>query len=463
MTQPHDRSAHEAPGTGASVEAPNELEWAAAPLPALIHLAWPIVVSMLSMSVMTLVDTLMVSTLGSWALAGVGLGGIIQFIVICFPMGVLGGVKILAAQSIGAGRPEKVKIILGAGIALAVILAACSATVAYFAAALLPRVSATEATGDAAMVYLRIGAIGALPILVRVAVEQARLAIGDSRSPMRVNVFANVCNITLNYWFIFVLEMGVPGAACATLIANVIGCLAMLWVQAEDGFVFRDFARDQIASVWRLGFPSGLQMALEMGAFAAMVVLLTNLSELDGAANQIAIQVLHFGFLPCLAIGQAASILAGQAVGAGRREWVRGIAMQAMIPACAYALLAAITFLLAGEWIASHFTDDPALLELTTRLLYIAAVFQLADAVNIVSRSVLQGTGDVRFCAWMGITLSWMLTPPLTWLFAYHYGLGALGGWSALCFELFIATAIFSSRVRGNRWHAAADRTVAEL
>jgi MATE family multidrug resistance protein len=432
-------------------------------LPALIRLALPIVISMLSMSVMTLVDTLMVSSLGSWALAGVGLGGILHFIVICFPIGVLGGVKILAAQSIGSGRPEKVKLILGAGLALAVVMATCSATIAYFTASLLPRVSATVATGDAAMTYLRIGAIGALPILVRVAVEQARLAIGDSRSPMRVNIFANVCNVALNYWFIFVLEMGVTGAASATLIANVIGCAVMLWVQSGEGFAFRGYGSNQIASVWNLGYPSGLQMALEMGAFATMVVLLTNLSELDGAANQIAIQVLHFGFLPCLAIGQAASVLAGQAVGAGRREWVRGIAMQAMIPACTYALLAGITFFLAGEWIAAHFTDDPALIELTTRLLYIAAVFQLADAVNIVSRSVLQGTGDVRFCAWMGITLAWMLTPPLTWLLAYHYGLGAIGGWLGFCFELFIATAIFASRVRGTRWHAAADRSLARL
>ena len=107
--------------------------------------------------------------------------------------------------------------------------------------------------------------------------------------------------------------------------------------------------------------------------------------------------------------------------------------------------------------------DDPALLELTTQLLYVAAVFQLADAANIVSRSVLQGTGDVRFCAWMGISLAWMLTPPLTWLLAYHLGLGALGGWLGLCFELFVATAIFVTRVRGTRWHAAADRTAAEL
>ena len=92
------------------------LAWTRNPLPALLHLAWPIVVSMLSASLMTLVDTLMVSRLGTWALAGVGLGGVVGFILVCFPMGVLGGVKILASQSIGAGRPEQVKTFLGADL-----------------------------------------------------------------------------------------------------------------------------------------------------------------------------------------------------------------------------------------------------------------------------------------------------------------------------------------------------------
>jgi len=462
VTQPIQRAEDARPPAIAAAPSP-ALAWADHPFEALLRLAWPIVISMLSMSVMTLVDTLMVSTLGSWALAGVGLGGVVHFILICFPMGVLGGVKILASQALGAGRGGTVKRVLTAGLALAVAMAVCTTAMAFFGARLLPAVSATVATGEAALTYLQIGAFSIPTILVRIAVEQARLAIGDSRSPMRVNLFSNACNIALNYYFIFVLDQGVAGAAIGTVLASAIGCLAMCWVQAGDGYALRGFRREHVASVWRLGFPSGIQMALEMGAFATMVVLLTNLSELDGAANQIAIQVIHFGFLPCVAIGQAASVLAGQAVGAGRREWVRGIAMRAFVPAVGYAMVAALVFFTAGGWIASHFTDDPELLELTRRLFYVAAIFQIADAVNIVSRSVLQGTGDVRFCAVAGITCAWLLTPPLTWLLAYRGGLGAIGGWTALSLELFIATAIFSTRVRGTGWHAAADRSVAEM
>jgi MATE family multidrug resistance protein len=230
----------------------------------------------------------------------------------------------------------------------------------------------------------------------------------------------------------------------------------------RDGFGVRGVRRHHLVGVWRLGLPSGVQFALEMGSFASMVVMLTNLSELDGAANQIAIQVLHFGFLPCMAIGQAASVMAGQAVGAGRRDLVRSLTTKALIPVLIYASCAMMVFLTFAPFIVSHFTEDPALLQLATRLLYVAAIFQIADGINIVARSVLQGTGDVRFCAWAGIILSWMMTPPLTWLLGYHYGLGALGGWIGLCIDIFVGTTVFWIRVRGTRWYAAADRSLEE-
>jgi MATE family multidrug resistance protein len=280
---------------------------------------------------------------------------------------------------------------------------------------------------------------------------------------MYVNLFANVCNVVLNYYLIFVLDLAVAGAAYATVIANVLGCVAMLAVQARDGIDFRRTRGHHVAGVFRLGLPSGLQFALELGAFAVMVVMLTNLSELDGAANQIAIQVIHFGFLPCVAIGEAASVMAGQAVGAGRRDLVHVVARQALLPSVGYATLMMVVFLLGGGWILVGFTSDPELLVLGRNLLYVAAAFQIADAINIVARSVLRGTGDVRYCARVGIVISWMMTPPSTWLLGYHYGLGALGGWLGLSLEIFAAAGLFWLRLNRNAWHEAADASLREL
>ncbi len=81
-----------------------------------------------------------------------------------------------------------------------------------------------------------------------------------------------------------------------------------------------------------------------------------------------------------------------------------------MIPALAYSGTATAVFAIGGRWLALGFTDDPVLLELTTHLFWIAALFQMIDAVNMVTRGVLRGTGDVRYCAWMGVALSWLMT-----------------------------------------------------
>lgn len=451
------------PDSHAPDAAPNELAWTEAPLPALLTLAWPIILSMLSASVMTLVDTFFVSRLGTWALAGVGLGGIVSFSIVCFPLGSLGAVKILASQAVGAGRGENVGRYLGAGLALASIMTAVAFAVASGVAEIIHHAAASPETGTAAGVYIQIGAFGILPMLVRIAIEQVRLAQGDSRTPMYVALFSNACNVGFNYWFIVVLEMGVAGAAYGTLAANVVGCLAMVFVQALEGFRVTGTRFRDLASIWRLGLPTGLQMLLEMGAFTMMVLMLTNLSDLDGAANQIAIQVIHFGFLPCVAVAEAASIMVGQAVGANRRDLVHVVTRGALLPILGFAGFVAIVFVAAGPWIASQFSVDPELVALTVRLLYVAALFQFADGLSILCRAVLRGTGDVRFCATFGVLISWGLTPPLTWFFGYHLGFGALGGWGGLCLEIIVGATVFWLRLRSNRWHHWADLTRREV
>ena len=120
-------------------------------------------------------------------------------------------------------------------------------------------------------------------------------------------------------------------------------------------------------------------------------------------------------------------------------------------------------FMLLGEPLASLFAKEDGLVDATTSLLVMAALFILADAPNIVSRCVLRGLGDVKVPAMIGIALSWVCTPPLMWLFGYQLGLGALGGWLGLSLEVFLSAAILGHRLLwSDLWvpaaHASRDR-----
>jgi MATE family multidrug resistance protein len=204
--------------------------------------------------------------------------------------------------------------------------------------------------------------------------------------------------------------------------------------------------------------PTGLQFLIEMGSFTLLTVMVSRYSEAHMAAHQITLQVIHFSFLPAVALGEACSVLVGQAVGAMREQLVRRVARLAMWTAGIYAGGWTLVFALAGRAISAGFTDDPELTRLTVQLLAIAAVFQVFDAANIIGRSALRGTGDVRFPAVVGVCLAWLLTPPSMWLLGYQLGLGAIGGWIGLCGELILGAAIFWWRLERENWRAAMTR-----
>src|SRR5262245_22348516 len=129
------------------------LPWERRSFLALLRLSWPITLSTLSYSVMTLVDTLLVGHLGPAALAGVGLGGTGAFGILCFLFGALRGAKTLVSQAVGAGRPKEAGAYLGAAIAFAIAFALLAIGLGQLVAGALRFITATEAAGESAALY----------------------------------------------------------------------------------------------------------------------------------------------------------------------------------------------------------------------------------------------------------------------------------------------------------------------
>ena len=435
------------------------IDWLDRPGRELLRLAWPIAISMVSYSVMTLADTLFVSRLGPWALAAVGFGGTAAFALMCFGMGLLRSVKVLVSQAVGAGRRSDANAYLSAGLLWALALGGTMIALGQLTAELLPQLAASAAAGIGAGRYLAIRMVGAPMVMVYVALREHRYGVGDARSPMVVAVIGNGVNVALDWLFVLELHWGVAGAAWASVIAHCMEALLMLSATRALGYRFERPRVRQLLALLRIGWPTGAQFVLEMGSFAMLSAMLVALSETEMAAHQIALQVIHFTFLPTLAVSEAASVLAGQAVGAGRYGLVHAVSRRALLIALAYAALCTIVLALGATPIAAFFTEDGSLLAKATALLYVAAVFQIFDAANVIARGALRGTGDVQVPAVIGITTAWLLTPPMMWLLGYRLGMGALGGWLGLCGEIILAAVILWWRLAGNGWQMAANRS----
>lgn len=419
-----------------------------ASLPALLKLAWPIVVSMLSVSTMTLTNMLFVSRLGPSAIAAVGLGGVLLFSLWCFPMGLVRAVKILISRAEGAGERHLFPAYTAAALQIATLVGLVVMAIGLIGAPFLASVTQTKESGELAGTFLSTRLLTSVPFLCLVAIQEVRQGQGDSRTAMFTTVLANAVNIALDYVFVIRLGLGVAGAAWASNIALSLEFVVLAaWHCAKNGVPWVKGGRDYRRGIWQLGIPSGIQFGLEVTSFGVLVLILASFSERHAAAHQIGIQVLHFCFLPAMALGEAGSVLIGQAYGAGRGELMGKISRMTLGVAMAYAALCGLVLFFGRRLIVGAFTQDPELYSLALGLFVILPVFQVFDAANVVGRALLRGAGDVRFVAVAGIISAWVCTPPMAYVLGHLMGYGVYGAWVGLSTEVLIVTAVLWYRL----------------
>jgi multidrug resistance protein, MATE family len=440
------------------------LSWIERPGRELLHLAWPITVSMVSFATMTLASTAFVAQIGADELAGVGLAGVVAFALMCFGIGLLRGAKTLVSQAVGADRRDRIPELLGAALATAIGLGAVALVAGQLIAPLLSSLSASPRAGRFAGEYLAIRSLGSPIVLLYAALREARYGQGDSRAPMRASLAGNAVNITLDVILILWLGWGVEGAAVAAICGNVTE-LAVLALAMRPSLRRLAWRRGAVREVWAQGMPNGLQFIMEVGSFLILTLMVARMSAIDAAAQQLVLHLVNVSFLPAHALAEAAAVLVGQAVGANRDGLVFQVARRTLLIGASYSALCGVVYAATAGWIAHAMSaGDAALAERATTLIYVSLAFLVADAANVIARGVLRGASDVRYAAVVGITTSWLTTPPLTWLFGIALGLGVVGGWIGIAIEITVGAALFWRRVLRGGWKpaaAAARRSIA--
>ncbi len=441
----------------------SSLTWTERPGRELLRLAWPITISMVSFSTMTLASTAFVAQIGSDELAGVGLAGVVGFALICFGIGLLRGAKTLVSQAVGAGRKDRIPELLGAALVIAVVLGALATLAGHLIAPLLTALSASPRAGHFAAEYLTIRSLGAPLVLVYASLREASYGVGDSRAPMRASLAGNAVNIALDAILILGLGWGVQGAAIATIAGNITETAMLAWPMRKQlrTVVWRPAAA---RAVWAQGVPNGLQFVMEVGAFLILTVLVARMSAVDGAAHQMVLHLVNVSFLPAHALAESAAVLVGQAVGANKDHLVPSVARRALTIGAGYAALCCILYAILGRSIATAMAaGDTALAERATMLVHVSLAFLVADAANVIARGVLRGASDVRYAAVVGMATSWLTTPPLAYLFGVVAGLGAVGGWIGLAVEIVVGAVLFWLRVWRGGWRPAAAAARREM
>jgi len=442
----------------------NSLPWIERPGRELLRLAWPITVSMVSFSTMTLASTAFVAQVGSAELAAVGLGGIVSFSLLCFAIGLMRATKTLVSQAVGAGRNDRIPELLGSAVLLAVGFGLAATLVGELVAPLLVSLSASPRAGGFAAQYLAIRSIGATLVLVYAALRESSYGVGNTRAPMRASLAANGVNIALDAVLILGLGWGVRGAAVAAIFGNLTE-LAVLALPMREQIRKMTWNRRAVREVWAQGLPNGLQFVMEVGAFLILTIMVARWSAIDAAAHQLVLQLINVSFLPALALGEAAAVMVGQAVGANRDALVLRVANRAVVIGAIYATVGLVLYAILGGQITRAMSGgDVALADRSLTLVHVGLAFLIADAASVIARGVLRGASDVRYAAIVGIATSWALTPPLAYLLGDQLGLGVVGGWVGISAEIIVGASLYWLRVWRGGWRpsaAKARRTMA--
>jgi MATE family, multidrug efflux pump len=423
-------------------------------LRALLTLAIPVILSELGWIAMGLVDTIMVGRLGPGAIGAVGIANAAYYAPALFGIGMLLGLDTLVSQAWGRRDFE----VCHRWLAQAVYLAVVYTPIAMLGIAAVPllfgRFGINPAVAGDAAVYLRLMNLGTLPLLIYAAFRRYLQGVGRVRPVTFALISANLINWAGNWALIYgrlgLPAMGLKGSALSTCLARVYmaGVLVFFAWQHERSRGHPLFAHwpsphwQQLRTLMRLGAPAALQITLEVGAFGVATLMAGRLSEEALAAHQIVLNWASATFMVPLGMSAAAAVAVGHAVGGHDLPRARRAGWLALAAGAGFMALAAIAFVVLPRTLMHIYTADEMVVRVGSRLLLLAACFQIFDGIQTVATGALRGIGDTRRPMLVNLAGYWFFGLPLSYALCFHGGRGVVGIWIGLTLSL-IAIALY--------------------
>lgn len=430
-----------------------------------LFLGLPLVGSHLAQFAVHLVDTIMLGWYGIEALAASVLATSFFFVIFIMGAGFAFAVMPMVAEAAAKDDPVRIRRVTRMGMWLSLIYSAAFLPLMIWSGSVLEALGQDPVLAEGAQQYLRIAGFGLFPSLLIMSLKNYLSALERTAPILLLTVAGVFVNSALNYMFIFgnlgAPELGLRGAALASVLTQVLTLFAMGWYVARasgvrEHTIFVRFWKhdgEALGEVFKLGWPIGLTNLAESGMFSASALIIGIIGTVPLAAHGIALQIAAVTFMVFLGISQAATVRAGNAL--GRRDWdgMANGAWAVFALTMATVLFAMVAFFGFPEVLMSGFIspEEPnkvAILRVGAGLLAIAAVFQLFDAGQVMFLGLLRGVQDTRAPMIIAAISYWIIGIPSSYVIGITLGYGALGVWAGLVIGLAVATVLLGLRWR---------------
>ncbi|NUM32006.1 MAG: MATE family efflux transporter [Bacteroidetes bacterium] len=410
----------------------------------------PIIGGQLSLVLMGMADTVMVGKLGHTSIAATGLSVSIFFLVSIFGIGLISA----TTPMITAYRVKNEESILPAffrdllitGQLTSILIFICLMIIII----ILPQLGQEKEVVKLARPFLLLLAVSVFPMNWYLSGKSVCDGFFITKIPMIITTFALLLNIFFNWIFIYgnlgFTAMGLTGAGLATLLARIFMavCISIYIFRTEKiGFRIKDTFSGLLSKtnyykpILKLGVPAGFQFFFEIVAFSGAAIIAGKLGSVQQASHQIAINIASFTFMFAVGISVSGSMYVAEYyakndITAARKYGISSLKLIIMVE-----VIFALIFIFFNKPLTGIYTKELPVLNTASKLLLIAAVFQIVDGMQAISLGLLRGLHDTKIPSYLTFVAYWLIGIPLALFLGLNTKLGIYGIWWALTFSLF--------------------------
>ncbi len=430
-----------------------------------MNLSGPALVELMLSSLVNMVDMIMVGRVGAEAVTAVGLTNQVFFFALAVFIALNVGTTALVARFIGADDPKSANDTARQGLMLNIIIGVVVSLLGYyFSHDLLKFMGAEPEVFEAGGVLYAKAIFGGLVFMtISTGIIAVLRGAGDTKTPMTINIIANLLNVVGNYTLIYgkfgFPRLGVFGAGLSTSISRVVSASLALYTVFKGSKIIKISLKDNflpnieiIKRIINVGLPSAMEQFIFRAGQITFVRIVSGFGTAVFAAHQISLNILSLSFMPGQAFAIAATTLVGQGLGAGEPEHAEECALETRkLGMIVSGVLAAIFFFF-GPWIIRLYTPDEEIVALGAMALKIVAIVQPAQSTQFILSGGLRGAGDTKWPLYASIAGIWGVRVVIGYLLTTVLGMGLLGAWTAIAIDQCVRSAVIYGRFRSGKW-----------
>jgi len=432
-----------------------------------LQVAWPAVLESFFVALVGMVDSLMVSRLGTYAVAAVGLTTQPKFLGLALFIATNVSLSAITARRKGQkDRDGANRTMLSALIFILLAVLVVSVICVAWADPIIHLAGSKEDTHESAVVYFRIIMGGIVFSVISLAINAAQRGSGNTKIALRTNLVSNLVNVIGNFLLIEgrfgFPALGIRGAALATVIGTVVACvMSIASVFRKDSFInvgyilankLRASMTDAMA-LFKLASSVFVEQILLRIGFMSVAVMAANLGTQEYAAHQVGMQVMSLSFAFGDGMQVAAVTLIGQSLGQKLPDKAKQYGKICQRIGNLISIVLSVLYLTCG-WFLFHlfFPTDEYAVSIGVKIMQVMVVIVLLQVAQVIYMGCLRGAGDVKFTTMASTISVTIIRPVVSYLCAYGLSMGVIGIWLGIVGDQVMRLILTSQRFKSGKW-----------